>query len=194
MCAALLAAGGGSRFTGPTHKLLAPMAHDGRPVWRAALDAVLASTIDRLVLVTGAVELELPHDAATSGRVVVRRNEHWADGQATSLVVAVEQAREWGVDALLLGLADQPLVPPSAWDAIAATDPGCRLAIATYDGRPGPHPVRIAAELWPSLPRSGDAGARDLLAAQPGSRCEVPCLGSAADIDTVEDLERWTSW
>ncbi|MSX92846.1 MAG: NTP transferase domain-containing protein, partial [Actinobacteria bacterium] len=48
--AALLAAGGGTRFVGPTHKLLAEL--DGQPVWARALDNVLAAGFDHVIVVT----------------------------------------------------------------------------------------------------------------------------------------------
>src|SRR6185503_14055349 len=50
--AVLLAAGGGSRFAGTTHKLLATI--DGVPVFRRSLDHLLGAEFDRVVVVTGA--------------------------------------------------------------------------------------------------------------------------------------------
>ena len=47
--AALLAAGGGARFQGPTHKLLAPL--HGRPVWEHSLAHVMAAGFDHVVFV-----------------------------------------------------------------------------------------------------------------------------------------------
>ena len=182
--AALLAAGGGSRFTGPGHKLLADL--DGRPVWLHALAHVLAADFDHIVVVTGAVPLELP------AHVIERRNPRWARGQAGSLQVALAAAEELGAEALTVGLADQPFVTAAAWQAVADAAPACRIAVAVYDGVTGPHPVRLAAPVWPLLPREGDAGARDLLRAHPEWVCRVDCVGSGADIDTQEDLARWT--
>ena len=182
--AALLAAGGGSRFEGPTHKLLAPI--NGRPVWEQALEAMTGAEFDVLIVVTGAVELDLPGD------VIERHNVQWAQGQATSLLCAVAAAREAGADALTIGLADQPNIPASAWRDVANAPAQHRIVIATYNGKPGPHPVRLARDVWSMLPEDGDEGARALMQAHPELVHRVPCVGSPADIDTVDDLHRVT--
>jgi CTP:molybdopterin cytidylyltransferase MocA len=183
----LLAAGGGTRFraggTGP-HKLLVEV--DGRPLWRHSLDHLLAAGLDEVLVVSGAVRLDPPD-------VAVVHNTEWASGQASSLRAGVAAAREAGVDAIVVGLADQPFIDPSAWRAVADAPPQCDLVVATYGGRRGPNPVRISRALWPQLPDSGDEGARSLLRRLEDQVCAVACVGSAVDIDTLEDLERWTS-
>src|SRR3954468_19414388 len=192
-CAVLLAAGGGTRFEGATHKLLAPVR--GRPLAQHALDAVLAAGFARVVVVTGAVDVGELIEGRSVTQVV---NERWADGIATSVQVGVAAARSADCDAVVVGLADQPGVTADAWRAVAATD-ATSIAVATYDGRRG-NPVRLAAEVWPLLPDDGDEGARVLMRDRPELVTEVPCSGSAFDIDTVQDLHqlgdelsRWTS-
>lgn len=181
--AAILAAGGGTRFVGPTHKLLAELA--GRPVWEWALDAALDAGFADVLVVTGAVEVHPP------AAVRSVHNPDWRQGQGSSLGVAVAAARALGATHLTLGLADQPFVGADAWRAVGGADPTCRIALAVYDGRPGPHPVRLAAETWPHLSFDGDRGARELLATHPDWCCRVDCVGSPDDVDTVEDLARW---
>ena len=44
-------------------------------------------------------------------------NPDWASGLAGSLQVAAAEARRAGLDAVVVGLGDQPLVPASAWRA-----------------------------------------------------------------------------
>jgi CTP:molybdopterin cytidylyltransferase MocA len=184
--AAVLAAGGGSRFAvGPeaAHKLLADWR--GRPlVWWAAAHAV-ASGLDPVWVVTGAVELD---DALPEGAAVLP-NPRWAEGQALSLQVAVAAARAAGLSALVVGLGDQPMVAPDAWSAVARSE--APVAVATYDGRRR-NPVRLAAAVWDLLPVTGDQGARILIDQRPDLVQEVPCQGDPADIDTREDLLRWS--
>ena len=192
--AALLAGGGGTRFDGPTHKLLAPL--QGHLVWEHALAHVSAAGFDHVIIVTGAVPLAISREAAGPPHVDVRHNPRWRSGQASSLQVAVHAADELGADGVTIGLADQPFVTAEAWRAVADAPADCRIAIATYQGTPGPNPVRLHRSVWPYLPTEGDEGARGLLRLHPEWLCHVPCLGSldtVADIDTTEDLHRWKS-
>ncbi len=108
--AVVLAAGSGSRFEGDSHKLLAPFR--GRCLYQWAVTAALGAGFDETLLVIGAVELTVP------GAVETATNPSWAEGQATSLGVALAWAGDRGHDAVVVGLADQPLIPPEAWRAV----------------------------------------------------------------------------
>jgi len=175
--AALLAAGGGTRFAGPTHKLLAPLR--GRRVVDWAHEHAVASGLDVLV-VSGAVALGLPGEV---------HNPRWAEGLATSLQVAIAIAAAGDVDAVVVGLGDQPGVVPEAWQLVASSD--APIAVATYDGVRG-NPVRLARAVWPLLPVTGDEGARTLMGERRSLVTEVACPGDPKDVDTVEDLDRWS--
>ena len=186
--AIVLAAGGGSRFVGSSHKLLAQLA--GRSVIRHVLDAVMASGVTPVIVVTGAVDLasEIRAAAPNDDTLHVVHNERWRDGMASSLQCGLATARALGVAAVVVGLGDQPGVPASAWRRIAHTS--SPLAVATYGGARR-NPVRIHAELWDSLPHDGDEGARTLIRIRPELVTEVACEGNADDIDTTDDIARW---
>jgi molybdenum cofactor cytidylyltransferase len=181
----VLAAGGGSRFHGPRHKLEAEI--DGVAVVSRTVATALAAGIGPVVVVTGAVRPELP-EPPPGGRLIETHNVRWAEGQMTSIRVGLDAARSLGAHAIVVGLADQPFVAAEAWRAVAAsTSP---IAVATYDGKRG-NPVRLHESVWSLLPPDGDEGARSLIRLRPDLVEPVPCPGSAADIDTLEDLQRW---
>lgn len=183
--ALVLAAGGGSRYRGSTHKLLAPFR--GSTVVGEAVARALEAGLDEVVVVEGAVPLG-PVLAGLPVHLVT--NPAWAEGQAGSLQVGVRAAAALGCDAVTVGLGDQPLLHPAAWRAVAATTVA-PVAVALVDGRPA-QPVRLAAAVWPELPRSGDAGARAVIASGRFPVAALTCPGTPVDIDTEEDLRRWS--
>lgn len=187
--ALVLAAGGGSRFLGPTHKLLAPFR--GRALVRVAVGVAVAAHLDEVIVVEGAVPLaDALGDLVASGAVRIVRNPAWADGQAGSVQCGVAAAREAGHRSVTIGLGDQPLLDAAAWRAVAATTL-TPIAVAMVDGRPA-QPIRLAAEVWPWLPTEGDAGARSLIASNRFAVAALTCPGTPVDIDTQEDLLRWS--
>ena len=128
------------------------------------------------MVVTGGVDLDVPEAVP---------NPRWSEGIATSLQVAIAAAGD--ADAIVVGLADQPFVPAEAWLLVAAAD--APIAVATYDGQRR-NPVRLARQVWPDLPTTGDQGASVLFGSHPV--VEVACPGDPADVDRVEDLEQWS--
>lgn len=182
--AVILAAGSGSRFEGPVHKLRHRLGD--RPIFSHALDNMVGSGIEHRAVVTGAVDLsDLIHDATEL------HNPDWRDGQRGSVRVALDHARNLGVTSVVFGLGDQPFLAPESWLAVALHR--TPIAVATYDGRRG-HPVKIDSALWNQLDEQvtdPDSGFRDLMRLRPDEVGEVACKGNPADIDTAEDLDKW---
>lgn len=188
----LLAAGAGSRFRDEGHKLDATLPADPAStsgsnattttVLGRALAHAMAAGIGPVVVVTGAVDPALPPG------VIRCHNPEWASGQMSSLRAGIGAADRLGAAAVVVGLADQPGIQASAWRRVAAADGP--IAVATYDGRRG-NPVKLERAVWDLLPDAGDEGGRALMRVRPDLVREVPCTGSPADIDTVEDLRRW---
>jgi CTP:molybdopterin cytidylyltransferase MocA len=200
IAAALLAAGEGSRF-GALPKLTAKLRERAVVAW--ALESVVASGLSPVVLVlgreAGAVLSAALEDGPVPPELTVVGNDLWASGIASSLraaIGALEAAP--GVDAVVVGLGDQPAVGPEAYRRLAgAYDSGARLAVATYSGARA-NPVMLAREHWDeAIVLEGDEGARALMRHHPV--VEVPCdgTGEPTDVDTPNDLAameaRWRS-
>lgn len=208
IAAVLLAAGGGSRFAGDSHKLLAPLRRAGgcataATVGGRSLANMLAAgfaangivwgavTVDALVAEAALAAPGAAHDEAPP--LAQLHNPDWANGIATSLATAVGWATEQRHDALVVGLADQPGISPAAWRAVAhaVDDPlAPPVAVATYDDQPA-NPVALRRDVWHLLPTTGDEGARSLIRSESVAWSRVACEGHPDDIDTLEDLRRW---
>jgi CTP:molybdopterin cytidylyltransferase MocA len=162
IAAVVLAAGAATRFGSPKQRLLLPN----------VLDALSASSVGEVVVVTGA------HEVETNARVV--HCDDWEHGPGASLrcgLVAVSHK----VEAALVVLADGPTLDPRAVDRVVdawRAGAGDRLA-ATYDGTNRSHPVLLARASWSKIP---DEGARGMAVTL------VPChdLTAPGDVDFVE--------
>ena len=181
----LLAAGQGSRFGRP--KALVEL--NGQTLAERGIGMLRAGGADPVLIVTGAAEVELGPDHRT--RTVY--NDQWRTGMGSSLRAGLRALPEPDVDAVVVALADQPLVGPEAVTRlIAAYRAGASVAVAAYDGRPR-NPVLLAREHWPEVIAMaiGDQGARGFLRARPDLVTLVECgdTGHPDDIDTPADLE-----
>lgn len=179
IAAVILAAGAGTRYEGPVHKLRAEV--DGLPMVRRCVDAACDSGVGPVFVITGSEPLA---DLLPPGVTEIRASD-WSSGQSRSLAAAVRSLTTTTVEAMVVGLADMPWVTASGWRAVAGAD--YPIAVATYRGHRRP-PVRIARSLWAELPPAGDEGARGLMRAHPELVGEVMVQGSGRDVDTVGDL------
>ena len=183
---AILAAGRGSRLGGDVPKPLVELR--GRPLVSWALDAATASDLRPVVLVVGH-RGDAVTRAATEGVVVVR-SRRWRRGIARSLRAALEALEPWAqVGAVAVGLADQPLVGADAYRRLAgAYAEGARVAVATYHGQRR-NPVLLGRTMWAEARRlDGDEGARALMGDDGVVEVDCTDTGSAADVDTLDDL------
>ena len=96
------------------------------------------------------------------------------------------------VDAVCIGLADQPRIGAEAYRRLAAAvrAGGAPIVVATYGGERG-NPVLLARSIWPeAMELRGDVGARALMRRH--QVVEVGCdgTGDPTDVDSFADLER----
>ncbi len=196
IAAVVLAAGRGVRFGGETPKPLLTLGD--RSLLAHALASVNASGLRPVVVVVSDDRVATAVEQIDPDAEVVH-NPVPESGIASSLQVALRALdSRAAVDAVVVGLADQPLVGPDGYRRVAAAyDDGARLAVATYGGVRG-NPVLLGREHWPeALALTGDEGARVLLRRH--GAVEVPGEGTGAptDVDTPADLAaleaRWRS-
>ena len=187
MAVAVLAAGRGTRTGGSTPKPLLELG--GKPLVDWALDTAASTDLHPIVLVVG-YRGRAVRQAAPSG-VLVARTRRWRWGAAYSLNAALELLEPWSqVEAVCVGLADQPLIGPEAYRRlVAAARAGATLAVATYEGVRA-NPVLLDRSLWHQARRlRGDVGARALM--ERNLVTEVDCTGTGdpTDVDTLDDLQ-----
>ncbi|MFJ1702493.1 NTP transferase domain-containing protein [Kitasatospora sp. NPDC088346] len=189
--ALVLAAGGGRRLGGRPKALIR---YRGRTLLEHTLAVARAGGCAATVAVLGAAGEEVRATAALGDCLAVD-NPDWATGMGSSLRAGLA-ALHPGTPAVLVLLVDTPGVTPAAVARLlAAHAAGAELAAAGYDGRRG-HPVLIGARYFAETASTavGDAGARALLAAHPQALRLVECgdVAGPEDLDTPEDLARWT--
>ncbi|MBD0290007.1 MAG: nucleotidyltransferase family protein [Thermoleophilia bacterium] len=160
----VLAAGAATRFGSPKQRLFLP----------AVLAALRATSLDEILVVSGAYRLDVP-----GARVVFC--PEWERGPGASLACAL-RALGPETDAVVIVLADGPRLQPAAVERVLAAwrEGTGDVVAASYGGERG-HPLLLARPVWGSV---GDEGARSL------SPALVPCddLGAPGDIDTPTDV------
>lgn len=137
------------------------------------LQRVRASSIDDVVVVTGA------HEVETGARVV--HCPDWERGQGASLRCGLAGLPA-EAEAAVVVLADGPDLSSEAIDRVLEVwrESGAEVVAATYAGQ-RLHPVLFARPVWERVPDEGARGLPALL---------VPCddLPPPGDVDFADDL------
>ena len=180
----VLAAGRGSRFGGPKHKLQQPF--DGSTVLGATLRHAIETQLPVLVVTTAALAPLVAGLLATRDIVVLSAGEA-ARGMGYSIAAGV--AERSGAPGWIVLPGDMPLVLPDTLLAVATALEQHPVVYAQHRGRRG-HPVAFAAELFSELILlDGDDGARRVVARYPSHGLEVKDPGVLLDVDTPSDLD-----
>lgn len=184
----LLAAGRGRRFARAPRddKLLA--------LWRGEVVAVRAAeTLARGVTRCYAV-IRPDADALAAlcerAGISVIRCDRAESGMGYSLACGVAHvAWDDATDAVLVALADMPAIRPSTIARLAGEAGNPDVVVApSYQGRRG-HPVLFGrAHFSQLMGLTGDAGARDMLRANPPRLVAIDDPGVLFDIDSPDDL------
>ncbi len=118
----------------------------------------------------------------------VQINERSANGMGTSVALAAQLAIRAQAGALLITLADMPLVPASHFGALfeAGLERGFRQAVSSCDGKTPQPPAMFGPDQFETLARiNGDQGAKGLLEEGYSIDCPQHWL---ADVDTPAAL------
>ncbi|MEO5732968.1 MAG: nucleotidyltransferase family protein [Rubrivivax sp.] len=178
------AAGFGSRFGGPVHKL--QQAFQGGTVLGLTVRHAVQTQLPVVVVTTAMLAQEVGQWLAVRD-IVVLSAEEAARGMGASIAAGVAQCS--GAPGWLVLPGDMPLVRPSSILAVATALEQHPVVYAQYRGHRG-HPVAFAAELYSELiVLRGDDGARRVSARYPAHGQEVDDPGVLLDVDTAMDLQ-----
>lgn len=182
----VLAAGRGSRFDSPRHKLAQPLGN-GTVLGHTVGHAIKSGL--PVVVVTTEPLLEAASKLVAGRDVVVLPDGPRASqttGMGFSIAAGVAARADAGGWLVLPG--DMPLVVPATLCRVAAMLTSQPVVFAQHLGRRG-HPVGFSAELYSDLIQlTGDEGARRLVARYPSYGLEVDDPGVLVDVDTKADL------
>lgn len=170
---AVLAAGRATRFGGG--KLEAPCA--GKPLGRWAMEAIEAAGLGQGFVVTGPAGVSF---APGWHALVNPAPDH---GLSASLAIAARAARYSHADALMVVLADMPLVTADYLRSLTAAP--APAATRHLDGRPGAPALLNRPLIEQAAALTGDRGAGPLLS---NANLLDPPSGMLRDVDTPADL------
>lgn len=188
----VLLAGGSSRRMGKP-KLLLRLGN--RTLFEHVLAAHLESSVRRIcAVVPGWLKgFEEVIEGRASGRVgfaPLSRECEMSQSLKTGWKFVMQS---WQPDAVMISLADKPLVTPELIEQVIRgfAESGHSICVPVFDGQRG-HPVILTPGLEGEVyALEGDRGAGSIIEAHRGSVCEVPVDsdGILADIDTYDDFD-----
>jgi len=185
-----LAAGRGERFG--SNKLLHEIR--GRPIVYYSLKACVESSLERIIVVTGAGDRDVASVADRcfpgSKKISFVDNDSPERGMMSSLKLGIEAAGD--AEGVMVCLADMPQVPPALIDAILGAFEKGKIILPVYENLPR-HPRILPREIFPDFLRLDDGGKGTTVLdefEQKIIRLEVGIGANYVDVDGLSDLEK----
>ena len=190
MISAIVIAAGESKRMGRTKQLLS---WQGKVLLQHALDAILGSEVDEVILVLGC-EAERILEEVDTQKIKVVINPDYAQGMITSLQQGLK-ALQRGAEAFFIVLGDQPGISSQIYNQLIyefrRVYPCKRILLPTYQGKRG-HPALFSIDYREEgSALKGDVGFRQIILDHPNDLLLIE-MGARAvleDIDTPEDYE-----
>jgi molybdenum cofactor cytidylyltransferase len=156
--------------------------------------ALALGCASRVVIVLGAHANRIRPAIAAGAGIVIIENPNFAMGQLSSLKVGLAEAIDRGADAIIVHLADHPLVSPSTFRALVDeyVKTARPIVVSRYRRRGG-HPVIFDRSVFADLIAAPeDQGARVVVNADPRRvlYVDVEDPGVVLDLDTPADLAK----
>ena len=187
---AILLAAGLSRRMGQENKLLLPV--DGKPMVRHVVETYINVVDGPLIVVTGFEEGRIRR-ALEGLSVIFAKNDAFSTGQASSVAKGLSVAPE--AKALLIGLADQPLLKASdLQDLLEAhrKHAEVKITVPTKNGQRG-NPIVVPAALRSRLLENPDKpGCMHFTREHPETvqKVDFTAVGFFTDVDTPQDFAK----
>jgi molybdenum cofactor cytidylyltransferase len=169
-----------------------PLLRIGNESFISRTTTIVLATVSRVVIVLGAHADRIRPAIVRDPRISVAENPNYGSGQLSSLKVGLAEAVGGGTDAVIVHLADHPLVTVATFRAVVGeySETQQPIVIARFRGRRG-HPVIFDHSVFAELMAAPeDQGARVVVNADPQRvhYVDVEDPGVVLDLDTPADL------
>lgn len=185
----ILAAGAATRMGRPKQLL----SYQGRSLILHAVEVALASLCQPIVVVLGAYVEQIKPELMPKAVQVVE-NSQWQEGMSSSIRAGISMLLKTNskLDAVIISLADQPLVSPQIFNQlIQSYQETQKVIIASKYNETTGVPALFSNALFPELMQlEGDKGAKALIQKYIDTGLILLIPEAAIDIDTPDDYKQ----
>jgi molybdenum cofactor cytidylyltransferase len=185
----ILAAGSATRMGRPKQLL----SYQGRSLILHAVEVALASLCQPIIVVLGAYVEQIKPELMLKAVQVVE-NSQWQEGMSSSIRAGISMLLKTNskLDAVIISLADQPLVSPQIFNQlIKSYQETQKVIIASKYNETTGVPALFSNALFPELMQlEGDKGAKALIQKYIDTGLILLIPEAAIDIDTPDDYKQ----
>jgi molybdenum cofactor cytidylyltransferase len=185
----ILAAGSATRMGRPKQLL----SYQGRSLILHAVEVALASLCQPIIVILGAYAEQIKPKLMLKAVQVVE-NSQWQEGMSSSIRAGISMLLKTNskVDAVIISLADQPLVSPQIFNQlIQSYQETQKVIIASKYNETTGVPALFSNALFPELMQlEGDKGAKALIQKYIDTGLILLIPEAAIDIDTPDDYKQ----